>query len=152
MMSDAEEPVVSGASGVPVLTLTPPTADELAEFKSQVSEWVKIDDQIKKLRVAIRERNVHQKALGAKIQQFMKQHKYDNLNTAQGKINHSVREVKTTLKIKDVKDKIYDIADQGGFDDTLVKRIHEIFDGERPTILKEGLRRQVPKVSLHLDL
>jgi DNA repair ATPase RecN len=131
---------------------TPPTSEELAEFKSQVSEWVKIDDQIKKLRIAIRERNVHQKALGVKIQEFMKQHKYDNLNTAQGKINHSVREVKSALKVKDVKDKIYDIADEGKFDDELVKRIHEIFDGDRPTIIKEGLRRHVPKVSLHLDL
>lgn len=139
-----------------------PTDDELAEFKAQVAEWVKIDDQIKKLRVAIRERNVHQKALGAGMQQFMKKFNYDNLNTAQGRIRNNVREVKAPLKLTDVKTKLYELLDSSDaasttsdtsvFSEELIRKIHDIFDGDRPLVRKEGLRRTVPKVSLHIDI
>lgn len=134
-----------------------PSEEELAEFKAQVAEWVKIDDQIKKLRVAIRERIVHQKALSSKIQTFMKRFNYDNLNTGQGRISNKVREVKEPLKVKDVKTKIYDIlqhtsSSTGSFDDDTVRRIHDIFEGERPVVKKEALKRVIPKVSLHIDL
>jgi hypothetical protein len=139
-----------------------PTDDELAEFKAQVAEWVKIDDQIKKLRVAIRERNVHQKALSAGMQQFMKKFNYDNLNTAQGRIRNNVREVKAPLKLTDVKTKLYELLDSSDaastasdssvFSEELIRKIHDIFDGDRPLIRKEALRRTVPKVSLHIDI
>lgn len=131
-----------------------PTEEELSEFKSQVAEWVKIDDQIKKLRVAIRERVVHQKALGSRIQNFMKTYKYDNLNTAQGRIHNKCREVKQPLKVKDIKDKVYNIVEQDdlGFNEEIIQRIRCIFEGDRPVTVKETLQRQVPKVSLSLDL
>lgn len=136
-----------------VVPNVPPTSDELTEFKAQVSEWVKIDEQVKKLRVATRERMVHQKALGSKIQNFMKQFNYDNLNTGQGRIRNNVREVKAPLRITDVKTKLYDIMDRDNhFDEDTIKRVHDIFDGERPVVKKEALRREIPKVSLHLDL
>ena len=135
---------------------TTPDADELAEFRSQVSEWVKLDEQVKKLRIAVRERIVHQKALSGKIQEFMKRYKYDDLNTQNGRIKHNVREVKAPLKLSDVKTKLYTILEGGagneGFTDDTIKQIHDIFEGERPTTTKEGLRRIVPKVSLSLDL
>ena len=131
---------------------SPPTAEELNEFKTQVSEWVKIDEQIKKLRVAMRERLVHQKALGSKIQQFMRKHNYDNLHTQQGRIRHNVREVKAPLKVTEVKTKLYNILGDHHFDEETIKKIHDIFEGDRPTVKKEALKRDVPKVSLQIDL
>ena len=128
-----------------------PSADELAEFKAHVAEWVKIDEQVKKLRVATRERIVHQKAMTVHIQDFMKRFKYDDLNTHSGRIKHNVRDVKTPLKLTEVKSKLYDLADRE-FDEEVIKKIHHIFDGERPTVKKEALRRIVPRVSLSLDL
>jgi seryl-tRNA synthetase len=134
---------------------TAPSVDEMAEFRSQVSEWVKLDEQVKKLRIAVRERMVHQKALGSQIQDFMKRFNYDDLNTQNGRIKHKVREVKAPLKLTEVKTKLYTIVEEGasrGFNDETIKKIHEIFEGERPVTKKEGLRRIVPKVSLSLDL
>lgn len=131
----------------------PPSPEELAEFKAQVSEWVKIDDQIKKLRIAMRERMVHQKVLGSKIQSFMKKHNYDNLHTQQGRIRHQVREVKTALKITDVKEKLYNVIQEDNrFDEETVKRIHDIFEAGRQIVKKESLKRDIPKVSLQIDL
>ena len=136
-----------------------PDVDELAEFRSQVSEWVKLDEQVKKLRIAVRERMVHQKALASNIQVFMKRYKYDDLNTQNGRIKHNVREVKAPLKLSDVKTKLYTILQTGGgeaggagFTEDTIKKIHDIFEGDRPTTTKEGLRRIMPKVSLSLDL
>jgi hypothetical protein len=130
----------------------PPSTEELSDFKAQVAEWVKIDDQVKRLRVATRERLVHQKALGLRIQEFMKKFNYDDLHTQQGRIKNSVREVKAPLKITDVKTQLYTIMDEHKFNDETVKKIHDIFDRDRPLVKKEGLKRDTPKVSLQLDL
>ena len=133
--------------------LRPPTEDEMTKFKAQVTEWVKIDDQIKKLRIATRERIVHQKALGGKVQEFMKEFKYDNLNTGNGRIRNNVREIKAPLKVGDIKTKLYDLLEkEAGFSAELVSRIHTIFDAERAVTKKEALCRDIPKVSQQLDL
>ena len=148
---DLIENVPAPAAQVPPSKV--PSAEEMSEFKAQVAEWVKIDEQIKKLRVATRERIVHQKALGSKVQQFMKEFKYDNLNTSQGRIRNNVREVKAPLKVGDIKTKLYELLEkESGFSAELVSRIHTIFEAERAVTKKEALRRDIPKVSQQLDL
>jgi hypothetical protein len=92
----------------------------------------------------------------------MKKFNYDNLNTAQGRIRNNVREVKAPLKLTDVKTKLYELLDSSDaasttsdssvFSEELIRKIHDIFDGDRPLVRKEGLRRTVPKVSLHIDI
>jgi len=127
--------------------ITPPTEDELETFKQQVSEWTKLDDQIKKLGIAIRERKIHQRALTNKIQEFMFQHNYDNLNTHSGRIKATIRQVKQPLKLAEIREKILALHNLSGED-----LIAQIFDAERPTTEKRSLRRVMPKVSLSLDL
>lgn len=126
----------------------PPTAEELADFKQKVADWSRIDDQIKKLSVAMRERRVHQKALGAQIQEFMVRFRYDDLNTRSGIIRSNVRVVPVPLKLKDVRAKILEVVgeEQGG------ELVEKIFAGERPLVEKRSLRRVVPKVSMSLDI
>lgn len=58
-----------------------PSQDELTDFKSLVNEWIKTDDQIKKLTVALRERKILLKALSGSMQRFMDKYGYDDLNT-----------------------------------------------------------------------
>lgn len=41
-----------------------PTQEELDEFKGQLDEWVRLEDQIRKLNIAKRERLLRLKALG----------------------------------------------------------------------------------------
>lgn len=124
-----------------------PTEEELEHFRAQVSEWMKLDDAIRKLSVAVRERKIHQQALATKIQEFMINFKYDNLNTQMGKIRASVRKVKQPLKMTDIREKI--LALQGLTGEELVAKI---FDEERPVTEKRSLRRVMPKVSMSLDI
>lgn len=127
----------------------PPSEEDMEMFKQQVAEWMRIDDTIRKLSVAIRERRVHQRALAQKVQDFMTKHGYDNLNTQAGKIRASTRTVKQPLKVSDVRTKILELGEQRLTPEEIIARI---FDVERPTTVKTSLRRVVPKVSLHLDL
>jgi len=118
--------------------------EDMEMFKQQVAEWIKLDDQIRKLNVAIRERKVHQRALGTKIQSFMMAHNYDNLNTGQGRIRSKVRTVQQPLRATDIKKKLEELGEQ--------HLIEKIFESERATVTKQSLTRIIPKVSLSLDL
>jgi len=123
-----------------------PTPEELEEFKARVAEWTKLDDQVRKLIIAVKERRTHQKALSDGIQIFMNKYGYDNLNTNYGRIIHSVRKVKQPLKISEIKDLITKENTLSG--ENLIKAI---FETERPTHEKQIIRRVIPKVSMSLD-
>lgn len=127
--------------------LPTPSDEDLNLFRQRVSEWMKLDDTIRKLTIALRERKVHQRAVTQKIQEFMSTYGYDNLNTQQGRIQHKVRQVKQPLKLNDVKSKILEYQNLSG--EELIKKI---FDAERPIEEKKSLRRIVPKVSMSLDV
>lgn len=123
-----------------------PTPEELEEFKARVAEWTKLDDQVRKLIIAVKERRTHQKALSDGIQVFMSKYGYDNLNTNYGRIIHSVRKVKQPLKISEIKELITKENTLSG--EELIKAI---FETERPTHEKQVIRRVIPKVSMSLD-
>ena len=120
-----------------------PTQEEMDDFKAQVAEWTKLDDQVKKLNVAIRERRLHQKVLSANIQTFMSKFGYGNLNTNQGQIVFTVRKCKQPLTITEVK-KILTEKNEA-----LAK---EIFESERAILEKSSIRRVIPKVSTSLEI
>lgn len=128
-------------------TNTKPTQEELDDFKARVSEWTKLDDQVRKLNTAIRERRVHQKALSDGIREFMNKYGYDNLNTNQGRILYSVRKVKQPIKLNEIKDFIMTQKELSG--ENLIKAI---FEQERPIVEKSSIRRVIPKVSMHLEI
>lgn len=128
---------------------TVPSDEEMEMFKQQVAEWLRIDETIRKLTVALKERKVHQRALTQKVQDFMTKYGYDNLNTQAGRIRASTRNVKQPLRLSDVRAKILEMGEQRLTAEEIVARI---FDAERPSVAKTSLRRIVPKVSLQLDL
>lgn len=126
-----------------------PDDEALEMFKQQVSEWLKLDEQVQKLNIAVRERRIHQKALSSKIQEFMIKYGYNNLNTAQGIIKSNVRNVKVPLKLTSVRSELEKLGDQQISAAELLKRI---FDAERPTVVKQSLNRRKPNVSMNLDI
>lgn len=131
-----------------------PSDEETVMFKQQVAEWLKLDDQVRKLNIAIKERRTHQKALTTKVQQFMIKYGYDNLNTNQGVIKSNVRTVRQPLKLGDVRckiDELYATVDQS-LQAPLRKIVEDIFEAERPTVTKQSLNRRIPKVSMSLEL
>ena len=127
-----------------------PSTEDFAQFKQQVAEWIKIDDQIRKLSIALRERRTHQRALGKKIQDFMIKHKYDNLDTKHGLIQSNVKEVLQPIKLTDVRSKIEELDENEKLSKEQI--IERFFEAERPTVKKQSLNRKIPKVSMHLDL
>lgn len=148
--SDASEPLVRHKylpQNAFETSAPTPTTEELEQFKSQVSEWLKLDDQVRKLAVAVRERRVHQRALATNIQSFMIKYGYDNLNTQHGRICAVVRQVKQPLKLTDIRTKILEY--QGLTGEQLIDRI---FAENRPIVEKKSLRRIIPKVSMHLEI
>ena len=127
-----------------------PSETELQEFKQQVSEWIKLDDQIRKLNIAIKERKTHQKALEKKVSLFMRSYKYDNLNTQQGQIKCNIRMVHQPIKLSTIKTTILD----NNIDpNEIITGLRNLFIADnRPKVQKQSLRRIMPKVSMSLDL
>jgi len=125
-----------------------PTETELEDFKAKVSEYLKLDDQVRKLNIAIRERRVHLRVLGDKIQTFMNRHEIGTLNTQHGeRIHHKIRQAKIPVKIMDVKEILLEKRHLTG--EQLFK---ELFESERPTKEVKSIRRVIPKVSLNLEI
>jgi len=121
-----------------------PSSEELDTLKALVNEWFKFDDQIRKLHIAIKERKVHQKALNNKIEKFMFDYKYKDLNTQHGRIKANERKVKVPVKMSEIKEKILHFKDLSGED-----LLNEIFS-DRPVIVKKNIRRVIPQVNLQI--
>ena len=150
-MSDHELPLYELSKDTDALK---PTDEETENFKQQVSEWIKLDDQTRKLVCAIKERRTHQRVLSKKIQEFMIKFGYDNLKTTQGIIKSNVRNVKQPITVNTIRSKLEEMLGdeekiKGGDYKTLVT---SIFEAERPTVIKQSLTRRIPKVSMSLDI
>ena len=120
-----------------------PSKEELETFKNLVNDWFKYDDQIRKLQIAMKERKNYQRVLNSKIEQFMFNYKYNDLNTQHGRIKTNVKECKVPIKMNDIKTKIMQYNNLSG--EELLKRI---FEEDRTTVVKKNIRRVIPKVSL----
>ena len=120
-----------------------PSKEELETFKNLVNDWFKYDDQIRKLQIAMKERKNYQRVLNSKIEQFMFNYKYNDLNTQHGRIKTNVKECKVPIKMNDIKTKIMQYNNLSG--EELLKRI---FEEDRTTVVKKNIKRVIPKVSL----
>ena len=124
-------------------TKVEPTEEELETFKNLVKDWFKYDDQIRKLNIATKERKNYQRVLNNKIEEFMFNYKYNDLNTQDGRIKTNVKECIVPIKMIDIKTKIIQFKELSG--EELLKRI---FDEDRQTVVKKNIKRIIPKVSL----
>ena len=120
-----------------------PTEEELESFKNLVNDWFKYDDQIRKLKIAMKERKNYQRVLNNKIEEFMFNFKYNDLNTQHGRIKTNMKECVVPIKMNDIKTKIIQYNELSG--EELLKRI---FEEDRQTVMKKNIKRIIPKVSL----
>lgn len=121
------------------------TDAEIEEFKHQVSEWMKLDEQISKLLIATRERRKHRNAIEVFIKEFMKKHKYDNLNTQHGLIKRTVRERPLPVKISEIKTQLFAPENESLTVRDLLPKIFGV--EERPKVVKDTLKRVVTRMS-----
>ena len=131
-----------------IKTANEPTTEEMDTFKNLVADWFKFDDQVRKLKIAIRERKTMQQVLNNKIEEFMFKYNYNDLNTQNGRLKTNVRNVYKPINIKDVRDIINNNKHLTG-EELLAKIFNK---EEREVIVKKSIRRIIPKVSMSLDI
>ncbi len=79
------------------------------KFKNDVNEWIQLDDDVKTLRDAIKDRNKRKKELAPVILEFMKMNGIENLQTKTGgKLKYRASMVKKPLNQKEIKSKLCD--------------------------------------------
>lgn len=131
-----------------IINKTEPTKEELETFKNLVNEWFKLDDVIRKLVVALKERKNHQRVLNNKIEDFMFKYQYNDLNTQNGRLKASVKTSHKPVNIKEVKEILEQNKNLKG--EELLEKIFN--KEERPITTKKVIKRVIPKVSLSLDI
>ena len=129
-------------------TTNEPTTDEMEVFKTWVTDWFKIDDAIRKLKIAIRERKTLQNVLNNKIEDFMFKYNYNDLNTQNGRLKTNVKNVYKPINIKEVREIINNNKHLTG-EELLAKIFNK---DEREMVVKKTIRRIIPKVSMSLDI
>jgi hypothetical protein len=116
------------------------TPDNIAleEFKHQVKMWMDIDNQIKKLNQAVKEKKTVQKVLSEKILGFMSRYNIEDLNTKDGKLRYKVSYTKPVVKKTSIKEKLLNYFEHDK--ETGKKVAQAVFD--------EEANNKVEKVSL----
>ena len=89
------------------------TAFDENTLKSIVREYMTIDDQIKTIRKALKERNDRKKELSTELMKFMKSNELQQMDTKTGKLIYAKSENKKPLT-----------------KDTLVQTLTKYFDGD----------------------
>ena len=127
------------------LTDKQPTEDELQDFKNKMAEWLKMDEQITKLSIAIRERRRLQNALSGYIKEFMFKFNYNDVSINNAKVKARQREALVPLKVNDIKAKLLEYKDLKG-----EELVNKIFDNREKKVVNT-VKRVVPKIK-HLEL
>ncbi len=114
-----------------------PSQDELDDFKNHVRIWMEVDNSIKKMQTAIKERNVAKTMLSQKILTFMAKFNIEDLNTKEGVLRYRVTQVKAPISQTAIKTKLTENYDPRLTADELSSKI---FDN-RQVMEKHSLRR-----------
>lgn len=123
---DAATDGAAGGSAYPVQSVELPDNTILEEFKNQVRAWIEIDNQMRKLHIAMRERTTMKKSLTEKILKFMTKYNIEDLNTKDGsKLRYKVALVKPSMSKADLKAKLESNYDKARSVDELVKLVFD---------------------------
>ena len=120
---------------------------EISDFKNMTQEWFKLDDQIKKLNIAIKERKKHKNILDKSVKEFMTKFDYEDLNTSFGRLRVKSKETTIPVKIKEIKNSILEYKNLSG-----EELIDKIFYQDRKKTTKQNIRRVIDTSPLNLQL
>lgn len=126
-----------------------PTEEDLDGFKENVLAWISLDDQMKKLKLAAKERKKAMNVLSKSIKEFMMRHEIDDIKTSQGKIQFIRKEVKKPVSLNELKETLESVSETKVYGKELLDRV---FSAVRPVVLKEVLKRSTPRNTINLNL
>ena len=78
----------------------------LDEFKNDVRTWIELDNSIRRLQAAIKERRAAKKLLTDRVMQFMGRYNIEDLNTSDGRLRYRVSFVRAPLSHSAIKERI----------------------------------------------
>ena len=94
-----------------ILTDIPP--DQLEHFKSNVKQWLELDEKIKELEKKAREmKAIRNKQLEPKITGFMNSYNISDLNTGSGKLRCNERKTKAPINKKTIQESLQRVLSQ----------------------------------------
>ena len=81
--------------------------DQLEHFKTNVKDWLEMDEKIKALEKEVREmKKVRNKQLEPKITGFMRSYNISDLNTESGKLRCNERNTKAPINKKSIQESL----------------------------------------------
>ena len=93
--------------------LTDIPTDQLEHFKSNVKQWLELDEQIKELEKKAREmKAIRNKQLEPKITGFMNSYNISDLNTGSGKLRCNERKTKAPINKKTIQESLQRVLSQ----------------------------------------
>ena len=127
-------------------TIELPDNAVMEEFKNQVRSWIELDNAVRKLQHAMRERNVAKKQLTEKILRFMAKYNIEDLNAKDGsRLRYRVTASKKVVKPTEIKERLNEYF--GKYDN--VKELTEkIFSPPENKVQKVSLSRHGAKVAI----
>jgi hypothetical protein len=131
-----------------------PSQEDLEAFKGQLDEWVRMEDQLRKLNVARRECMLRMKRLGAGVEEFMTKYGYEHINRRDGShIKYRTREVKQPMTLQTIKTQLLALDEAELRESTPMTLLERLFNNaQRGTVVRTTLRRFVPTLPTHLEV
>jgi hypothetical protein len=84
----------------------PPSDDYLEEFRSDVRTWLELDNSIRRLQAALKERRAARKAISNRVLSFMDRYSIDDLTTRECVLRYKVSYVRVPLSQSVIKERI----------------------------------------------
>jgi seryl-tRNA synthetase len=109
----------------------------LEEFKKNVKNWLKLDNDIKRVQLALKGLKEKKNSINEEILNFMKKFNIEDLNTKDGVIRYKTTYIKEPLSQKTIKNKLQEMFEN---QPEIYEKIEGIFTN-RGKIEKNSLRR-----------
>lgn len=119
-----------------------PTDEMLEAFKSDVRSWIEIDNSVRRLQAAIKERRLAKKQLSERIIDFMARFNIDDLHTRECRLRYHVTYVRNPITYTTIKDRIanFFVANV-----TMADSLNQAIFGSRDRAQRSSIRRLLPK-------
>ena len=117
------------------------TNPEFLEFKSNVKSWIELDDDIKTLAEALKERKKKKEEITPNLMKFMNTYQINDLNTKDGQLKFSKTNVSKSLSKKYLMNRIGDFFKNYDKGEEVVNFVYENREKEE----KFKLRRVIKK-------
>lgn len=141
---EGHDPNASAGGAVQHIEL--PDAAILDEFKNHVRAWIEIDNVIRKLQAAVKERNGLKKQLTEKILRFMSKYNIEDLNTKDGsKLRYKVCKSTAAPSKTQIKERLVQYYGNCASIDELTEKVFE--KSQRDTVSLRRLNPPKPPVA-----